>query len=103
MLDKSHPCSQIHGHNYMISFHLKSETLDANGFVRDYKSLQFVKEYIDSEFDHKHLNDVMPNHPTSENLAAFLYYRFKPEIPELYAIGVSETPLTSCIYEPECQ
>jgi 6-pyruvoyltetrahydropterin/6-carboxytetrahydropterin synthase len=99
-LDKDHPCACIHGHNYTIGFHLKSETLDAYGFVKDYKSLQFVKQYIDNELDHKHLNNVMPKHPTSENLAEFLYNRFKPEIPELYAIEVSETPQTFCIYEP---
>ena len=99
-LDKDHPCARTHGHNYVIGIHLKSETLDDYGFVKDYKSLQFAKQYIDRTLDHKHLNDVMPNHPSSENLAAFLYHHFKPEIPELYAIEVSETPQTSCLYEP---
>jgi len=99
-LDKNHPCARIHGHNYVVNFHLKSEILDACGFVRDYKSLQGIKQYIESALDHHHLNDVLPDHPTSENLARFLYLRFKPEIPELYAVEISETPHTSCIYEP---
>jgi 6-pyruvoyltetrahydropterin/6-carboxytetrahydropterin synthase len=90
----------MHGHNYIITVHLQSEELDEYGFVKDYKALRFVKQYIDEKLDHRHLNDVIPGHPTSENIAKFIYDRFKPELPELYAVEVSETPKTSCIYEP---
>ena len=99
-LDKDHPCARMHGHNYVVGFHLQSETLDTYGFVKDYKSLDFVKQYIENTLDHRHLNDVIPAYPTSENIACFLYGRFKPEIPELYAVEVCETSQTSCIYEP---
>ena len=99
-LPEEHPCARMHGHNYCITIHLKSETLDEYGFVKDYKTLKTVRQFIDETLDHKHLNDCLPCIPTSENIARFLYERFKPEIPELYAIEVSETPKTSCIYEP---
>jgi 6-pyruvoyltetrahydropterin/6-carboxytetrahydropterin synthase len=100
LLGKEHPCARMHGHNYLITVHLKSETLDEYGFVKDYKTLKIVKQFLDETFDHRHLNDVMPEQPTSENIARFIYERFKPELPELYAVEVSETPQTSCIYEP---
>jgi len=100
LLPKDHTCARLHGHNYVITVHLKSENLDAYGFVKDYKDLKTVKQFIDENLDHRHLNDVIPEPPTSENIARFLYDRFKPEIPELYAVEVSETPQTSCIYEP---
>ena len=100
LLGKDHPCARMHGHNYVITVHLKSETLDEYGFVKDYKSLRIVKQFIDDTLDHRHLNDIVPGHPTSENIARFIYERFKPELPELYAVEVSETPQTSCIYEP---
>jgi 6-pyruvoyltetrahydropterin/6-carboxytetrahydropterin synthase len=100
LLGDDHPCARMHGHNYLITVHLKSETLDEYGFVKDYKSLHVVKRFIDATLDHRHLNDVMPQHPTSENIARFLYDRFKADIPELYAVEVSETPHTSCLYEP---
>jgi len=90
----------VHGHNYVVTVHLKSETLDEYGFVKDYKSLKNVKQFIDDTLDHRCLNDQLSEPPTSENLARFLYEQFKPEIPELYAVEVSETPRTSCIYEP---
>ena len=99
-LSEAHPCARIHGHNYTVTVHLKSTTLDDYGFVRDYKTLNIVRQFIEETLDHRHLNDCMSYPPTSENIARFLYERFKPEISELFAVEVSETPNTSCIYEP---
>ncbi|GHU79526.1 6-carboxy-5,6,7,8-tetrahydropterin synthase [Bacteroidia bacterium] len=100
LLAKDHPCARMHGHNYVITIHLKAENLDKSGFVKDYNTLKTVEKYIEENLDHRHLNQVIPGHPTSENIARFIYDRFKPEIPELYAVEVSETPKTSCLYEP---
>ncbi|MDR1563295.1 MAG: 6-carboxytetrahydropterin synthase QueD [Dysgonamonadaceae bacterium] len=95
-----HPCARMHGHNYLITIHLKSKELNRFGFVKDYNELNTVKKFIDETLDHRHLNDVIPANPTSENIARFIYERFKPDFPELYAVEVSETPKTSCLYEP---
>ena len=100
LLPEDHPCAQMHGHNYTVIVHLKSETLDECGFVKDYHALKPVRQFIDEALDHRHLNDCMPCPPSAENIARFIYDRFKPEIPELYAVEVSETPKTSCTYEP---
>jgi len=99
-LPEDHPCARVHGHNYLVTIHLKSETLDQYGFVKDYQSLKFVRHLIDETLDHQHLNDRMTVPPTAEHIARFLYDRLKPEIPELYAVEISETPQTTCIYEP---
>jgi len=99
-LGKDHPCARMHGHNYLVIIYLQSETLNRYGFVKDYNELKTVRRFIDETLDHRHLNDVLSVHPTSENIARFIYDRFKSEIPELYAVEVSETPKTSCIYEP---
>ena len=102
VLDKlcsEHPCARLHGHNYVVTVHLRSEVLDEYGFVKDYRALKPVKEFLDNELDHRHLNDVIPYHPTAENIARFLFDKFKPSFPELYAVEVSETPKTSAIYE----
>lgn len=103
LLPEGHPCARMHGHNYIITAHLKSETLDEYGFVKDYNELRIIKQFIDETLDHRHLNDIIPGQPTSENIAKFIFDKFKPDIPELCAIEVSETPKTSCIYEPECK
>ena len=103
-LPADHPCTRLHGHNYVVTVHLRSRELNSLGFVRDYNELRVVKEYIDSELDHRNLNDIMaPLNSSAENLAKMIYDHCKPLLPELYAIEVSETPKTSAIYEPECE
>ena len=101
-LPEDHPCSRLHGHNYVVTVHLRSRELNSQGFVRDYNELRVVKKYIDATLDHRNLNDIMaPLNSSAENLAKMIYDHFKPQLPELYAIEVSETPKTSAIYEPE--
>ena len=99
-LNEEHPCARLHGHNYVVTIHLQSETLNEYGFVVDYRALKVVKEYIDSTLDHRHLNDILSVHPTAENIAKFIFERFRRELPQMYAVEVSETPKTSAIYEP---
>lgn len=98
-LPQEHPCSRLHGHNYIITIHLKAEQLNGVGFVKDYRELDNVKKYIDDTLDHRHLNDLFPFNPTAENIAKYLYDVFKKDIPEIYAVEVSETPKTTAIYE----
>ncbi len=100
-LSEDHPCARMHGHNYVVTVHLRSETLNEVGFIRDYRELQSVKEYIDNHLDHRHLNDIFGFNPTAENIAKALFDQFRKEIPELYAVEVSETPKTTAIYEIE--
>ncbi|HHX31423.1 MAG TPA: 6-carboxytetrahydropterin synthase QueD [Bacteroidales bacterium] len=103
-LSDDHPCSRLHGHNYVVTVHLCAEELNHQGFVRDYNELKIVKEYIDNKLDHRNLNDIMaPLNSSAENIAKMLYDEFKPQLPELYAVEVSETPKTSAIYEPKCK
>lgn len=97
-LAENHPCSRLHGHNYIVEVQLQSEELDEKGFVVDYGGLSIIKDYIDSVLDHKHLNDVMDNNPTAENIATSLYKIFKLHFPQLWAVTISETPKTKATY-----
>lgn len=99
-LGDDHPCARLHGHNYVITMHLQSETLNEHGFVVDYRDLREVKDYIDTHLDHRHLNDIIDTHPTAENIARYIYDKFTTVLPQLYAVEVSETPKTSALYEP---
>ena len=98
-LPDSHPCYRLHGHNYIVEMVLESETLDQYSFVVDYNDLDPVKEYIDAELDHRNLNDVLNVPSTAENIARFLYERFKPDFPQLTKVRISETPKTWAEYE----
>jgi 6-pyruvoyltetrahydropterin/6-carboxytetrahydropterin synthase len=101
-LPDDHPCSRLHGHNYVVTIHLCSERLNPQGFVRDYNELKIVKQFIDNKLDHRNLNDILaPLNSSAENIAKYIYDEFINQLPELYAVEVSETPKTSAIYEPK--
>jgi 6-pyruvoyltetrahydropterin/6-carboxytetrahydropterin synthase len=98
-LPEDHPCSRLHGHNYIITCEFASKELNDVGFVIDYRALEPIKKFIDDNFDHRHLNDHMARNPTAENIARLLFTLFCGEFPTLVAVEVSETPKTSARYE----
>lgn len=100
-LPSDHQCSRLHGHNYAVILTLKSETLNDVGFVRDYRELDAVKEWLNSTFDHRHLNDCVSFNPTAENLAKFIFEQYRTFLPELISVTVKETEKTRATYEPE--
>ena len=95
-----HQCARLHGHNYIVVVELASDQLNSDGFVRDYGELKAFKTYIDENFDHRHLNDVMTNMTTGENLARHFYDWCAALWPETAAVKVSETPKTWAEYRP---
>jgi 6-pyruvoyltetrahydropterin/6-carboxytetrahydropterin synthase len=100
-LSDDHPCARLHGHNYIAEVVLASDTLNSVGFVRDYRELSDLKNYIDDELDHRHLNDVLgDNNTTAERMAKHLYDWSKSRWPEVVAVRISETPKTWAEYRP---
>lgn len=102
LVQDDHPCKRLHGHNYTIALVLQGETLDDRGFVEDYRSLDRFKRWVDDEVDHRHLNDVLGSSlaTTAENLARFVFEKWRGDIPQLVAVRVSETPKTWSEYRP---
>lgn len=100
-LPEDHPCSRLHGHNYVVEVELQSEELNEVGFVRDYHELDALKKYIDEKIDHRHLNDVLgENNTTAEQLAKHLYDWCESRWSEVSAVRVQETPKTNAEYRP---
>lgn len=97
-LPKTHPCTQVHGHNYTVTCHFKSKDLNLSGMVIDYKDMDKIKEYLNDKYDHKFLNNEMFLTPTAENLAKRIYDYVKGEFPQLYSVTVSETEKTNAVY-----
>jgi 6-pyruvoyltetrahydropterin/6-carboxytetrahydropterin synthase len=98
-----HSCARMHGHNYIAVLELSAhrEDLTAAGFVRDYQDLDTFKKWVDDTLDHHHLNEAMEGvSPSAENLALWIYDLWKPRLPELTAVSVSETPKTWATYRP---
>lgn len=102
-LGSDHPCSRLHGHNYSVTVTLSSAALSQVGFVWDYRDLDGIKDFIDEELDHRHLNDVVDFNPTAELLAQWLFEQFSGLFTDtiiLKSVTVKETEKTSAIYEP---
>lgn len=107
-LPAGHQCRRLHGHNYVVEVVLQGEELDTYGFVRDYGELDKFKAWLDSVFDHRHLNDVLKTEamegfelsqsPTAELLARYMFATWVGAWPDLHAIGISETPKTWAWY-----
>lgn len=66
VLDYDSKCSQLHGHNWIITIFCKAKELDQNGMVVDFTE---IKRRIKNRLDHQNLNDVLPFNPTAENIA----------------------------------
>lgn len=98
-LAENHPCSRLHGHNYIVEVILRSQELDETGFVVDYNKLYPLSDFIVNTLDHQHLNDIFPFQTSAENIARYLYHWAKKHWPEITAVKVSETPKTWATYE----
>lgn len=85
-------CEQLHGHNWLITIHCKSRTLNADGMVVDFTHL---KHLIGDRLDHANLNDVLPFNPTAENIAKWIC----DQIPEAYRVDVVESQHNEASYE----
>ena len=99
-LPPEHPCSRLHGHNYIIVAELSLPNTNSIGFVIDYRELEDIKKFVDDVMDHRYLNEVFVFNPTAENMAKHIYCKFKSIYPMLSAIEVSETPKTEARYSP---
>lgn len=97
-LPPTHPCSRLHGHNYILTIYLKGEP-DDRGFVTDYRDLEPIKKYVDDVLDHRYLNEVFDFNTTVENMSKYIYHLFKIDFPNIFAVEMSETEKTKCRYE----
>ena len=91
-LDYESKCTQVHGHNWLITIFCKSRELDRNGMVIDFSE---VKRLIKDRMDHKILNEVFDFNPTAENLARWCV----EQVPHCYKAIVQECEGNIAAYE----
>jgi len=117
-LPADHPCSRIHGHNYVVTVVLaQARVMPLEGWIRDFGDLDKFKDHIDTYFDHRWLGHgtlldgdpvtsgdgtyttpAIGFNPTAENLAKHFYDIARDTYPETWKVGVSETPKTIAWY-----
>lgn len=87
-------CTNIHGHNWIITVECKSENLNSNGMVTDFTH---IKQLITEKLDHAYLNDVIKANPTAENISRWIV----DQIPNCWRCEVQESEGNWAIYEKD--
>ena len=63
-------CSNLHGHNWIVTVYCKSDKLNDCGMVVDFA---LVKAAIHNYLDHGNINELIPDvNPTAENIAEWI-------------------------------
>lgn len=91
-LDYESKCTNLHGHNWIITVHCRARELDVNGMVTD---LTDIKKTVMGRLDHAYLNDVVPFNPTAENLARWIC----EHVANCYRVDVQESEGNIASYE----
>ncbi len=98
LLNHEGKCANLHGHNYLVEFHVSGNEIDELGRVVDFSVLnRLFKGWIDENWDHgfilwdKDENAIdamrqvkpnriylMPYNPTAENMARYLLNEISP-------------------------
>ena len=95
-LQLSYPskCTNLHGHNWIITVYCRSKELNAEGMVVDFS---YIKNVVMQKLDHQNLNDVLPFNPTAENISKWIC----DQIPHCYKVEIRESEGNTVIYEKE--
>lgn len=95
-----------HGHNYELIVTVTGEIDVETGYVMDMKVLKdIIKEEVEDAFDHKNLNEQVPEfenlNPTAENIAVVIWnkIRNKIEADKQVEITLYETPRNFVTYK----
>ena len=87
-------CTQLHGHNWIVTIYCKASELNADGMVVDFTHL---KQLIRDRLDHANLNEILPFNPTAENIARWIC----DQIPQAYRVDVVESQNNEASYEKD--
>lgn len=98
-LPEDHKCFRLHGHSFRVEIHIEGEVDAEKGWVMDFADLKKAFKPLYDQLDHHYLNEIDGlENPTSENLAAWIWQRLKPELPLLSKVVIAETCTSACVY-----
>ena len=95
-----HKCARLHGHSFRVELAVAGPVDPTTGWFLDFQHLFDAWTPLHAQIDHNYLNEVPGlENPTSEILAAWIWDRVKPRLPQLARVTVAETCDARCEYE----
>jgi len=96
-----HKCGRMHGHGFEVILHANQD-LGSRDISIDYDFLEEIWAPFQSQLNYRCLNEIDGlGNPTSENLAAWIWARTKPLLPELSWVTVFETGFCGANFDGE--
>ena len=93
-LDYESKCTQVHGHNALVTVCCKSRTLNKNGMVIDFSE---IKRTVKDLLDHQMVNEKVNFNPTAENLARWIC----EHVENCYKVVFQESEKNVAVYEKD--
>ena len=87
-------CTNVHGHNWIITVECRAKELNPDGMVTDFTH---IKQMVMEKLDHAIINDVLDINPTAENIAKWIV----DNVPNCWRCEVQESEGNSAIYEKD--
>jgi 6-pyruvoyltetrahydropterin/6-carboxytetrahydropterin synthase len=98
LVPEGHKCFRLHGHSYRVEVHVEGP-VRTDGMVMDFADIKTAWRPLHDVLDHHYLNEIEGlENPTSEILAAWIWDRLVPTLPDLCRIVVSETCTSGVTY-----
>lgn len=95
-------CSNLHGHNWIVTVTIESNQLTEYGMVMDFTH---IKKRVHEKLDHQYLNNIFDFNPTAENIAEWIHEELTGVFDGIQVIctkvEVEESPNNTAIFEWE--
>ena len=75
-------CEALHGHNFAVEITVRSEILDDQDLLVDFRKVKGWTQEVLDQLDHRYLNELEPFldcNPSSEQIARFLFEQLAPQ------------------------
>ena len=101
-LPETHKCRRLHGHSFKVDIVVAGPCDPELGWLIDYADMNAAFRPLWQQLDHHYLNEIPGlENPTSERIAAWIWERLKPTLPQLIEVVVAETCTARCAYRGE--